>query len=298
MSILTKLQMVKALNEKPVGVAGDSLAAVGVREFARLVGIVNYLQVCLALSMESRAILDALIFLGDGDEERWIEISNLELAYYIRCEQRLVKDKTLKGMRDNEGKFLTVGGRRITESGLEKWVGRRRKVLFEEQQRAGVWLIEFQGGGHKLGKNEKAKYRVVCYSMISGVQELLQRSAGIESGNVQWVESEIWKAVLAVLESERQAVRRPNVGTKFKRPRVTPDSRANMAIAHARAAFDMAFNDVAEFERIADKIFNGLAELYRQGAEMKGILPYSVKRAEVQEAAAKMFGHGDRPKAA
>ena len=270
---------------------GQRLSVIDVREFARLTGIVGYFCVVMALSHTSRLLLDALIFLGDGEYDKWLAVSDLRLGFYIRAEQRILKDKTLPPIRaDDDKKWLVLGGRKISKDSLCKWVGRQRKTLIQEQNRAGITLVEVRTGGHRKGENVPTEYRLPLFALIQEVQDLLANDTTLDAQNHEDVEKHIWKAVLAVLEDERKNVQRVAKEVRFRRPRETPEKYLNLSLAYMRKWMDMCFRDAEKFEALSDEFEKQWVNAFMQHGQMLGIVPVKVN-AQGQRDAERMFGH-------
>ncbi len=268
----SKAEMRKALNSpRGESVNGPRLAAIDIREFSRLTGVVNYFAVVLALSFTSRLILDTLIFLSDGNGDRWFAVNDWRLAYLVRSEQRLLKDRNLSVIKDADGKIVIPGNKSISESGLCKWVARHRKGLIAEMNNSGITLVEIKEGGHRKGENLPHEYRLPMISMIQEVQDQLEDSITLDFDNQEVIEKEIYHAVRAVLESERTAVKRSAIVQRFTRPRETSEKYLKLAAAYYRKSLDLA-RDNDHFEKLGFEAENLFSEAFIERAKMKGLI--------------------------
>ena len=268
----TKAEIRKALsNPKGESITGPRLAGVDIREFSRLTGIVNYFAIVLALSFTSRLILDSLIFLSDGKGDRFFAVNDWRLAYLIRSEQRLLKDKTLSLLKDADGQFVILGGKKISEAGLCKWISRNRKTLIAEMDKARVTLVEIKSGGHRKGENLPHEYRLPMISMIQEVQDQLADSLSLDSDNQEVIEKEIFHAVKAVLEAERKAVKRSAIVQRFRRPRETPEKYLKLSAAYYRKSLDLC-RDNEQFQQIGFEAEELFSQAFIERAKMKGLL--------------------------
>lgn len=269
--MLKTAQIRKVFQQQAQSKHGPKLAAIDVREFSRLTGIVNYFCVCLALSFTSRLLLDTLLFLSDGEADRWFPVNDWRLGYLIRSEQRLLKDRTVKILKDQEGRFTILGGRKVTEQALCKWIARHRKALVNEMDAAGITLVEVKKGGHKRGENLPHEYRLPLVALIQDVQFQLENALGLDDPRQEIVEKEIWKAVLAVCEQERKLVQRKPITERFRKPRETPEKYIHLSVAYYKKALDLC-GAAAQFERIATFAENEFSTAYVARAKMKGII--------------------------